>query len=126
MQQELRDQRHKNFLKGKKQNDRKAREFIFQAGQEVLLETKNIQTGLSKRFQPKYEGPHKIVWITSSKNAALIAYNGDHETVEMVSCERLKPYKEPLHGTKEKVEPVQDNDRDDSKGERVTPSHTLA
>ena len=72
--------------------DKTVRNLKLQKGQKVL-ERKETHKG---KLTPKFEGPHRIKWISDNGTWAMIARYLDTDNLGMVSCERLIPVTEEM------------------------------
>ena len=80
----------------KKQYDLTAQEPKYHLGQQVMLRKMNITPGLSKKLEPKYEGPYYITKIGPNHTYNLRRQSNHKPLRSRVHANRLKPYHNPV------------------------------
>ena len=79
----------------KKHYDKTAKKPTYQLRQQVMLRKENVIPGLTKKFAPKFDGPHYITKVCPNHTFRLRRQSNHTPIRSRVHANRLKPYYNP-------------------------------
>ena len=74
--------------------DKRAKTLNYVIGDKVLLDTRVIKPGTSKKLNPKYQGPYRVSKVNKNSTVEITSYNGAKTILTHVN--RIKPLFETM------------------------------